>query len=331
MSTDGAGFGSVAGINELEWNTMQFRLVGRELFKLVKGPIGMSRSLRLPNPYPITNTGQIFHSDTAMGVLSLHDNGLAQVVIHGFLKARLLTTHLFQSAVGTFRSNRLKDIASFLIPLTPCFQLFAAKYNAIGIGGEIDNAKVNAKPVNWVILVGFNDFANLVKIKLFVSIDKVSFAKAMLQKLLLFGATDKGDALTTIHSPDIDGIVFHPPREDAAIVSDGTVLSKPPFAFPIELIGIGNLCNLPHGDLGREVELFTHRVIRKFVQIELAKRFSFPCLFADEIASIVGGFNRVKQCLSLFFGWFQFNLRYQFHLSSLEHIISRSQGFVKVR
>ena len=121
MTTDGAGFGSIVRINELERNAMQLRLVGRELFKLVKGPIGMSCSLRLPNPCPTANTGQIFHGDTAMGALCLHDNGLAQLMIRVFLKARLLTTHLFQSAFGTFRSNRLKDIASFLIPLMPCF------------------------------------------------------------------------------------------------------------------------------------------------------------------------------------------------------------------
>lgn len=162
-----------------------------------------------------------------------------------------------------------------------------------------------------------------------VSIDKVSFAKTMFQKFLLLWSTNKGDTLTTIYSPNVDGVVFHPPRKDAFIISNSTLSLENPLALPVKFIGITYLGNLPHSNLRRKIELFTDRIISQLMQIKLVKSFSLPCLFADEIASVVGGFDRVKQRFSLLFSWLQFNLGNQFHLSGLEHIITHSQEFVK--
>lgn len=165
MPANGTGFGSIARVNKLKWNTMQFRFVSHKSSKLIERPIRMSRSLRLSNPCPIADARQIFHSDTAMGAFSLRNYSLTQLMIRVFLKMRLFAAHLFQSAFSTFRSNRLKNGASFLIPLTLILNLFTTEYFTIRISSDINYAKVNAKPINWIIFVRFNDFTNLVKEK----------------------------------------------------------------------------------------------------------------------------------------------------------------------
>ena len=107
--------GSVARVNQDNRHTGQARLVSNIGTKLVKGPVGMSCTLRLFDRYPLAYASEIFKGDTALGVLSLFHDMLRDTVIRVCLETSLAATQFPQFALSGLSPFALQVAATMCV------------------------------------------------------------------------------------------------------------------------------------------------------------------------------------------------------------------------
>ena len=83
----------------MEANTSKRRFVGQKLAKLAKGPLALSRTLRLSYRCPLANPAKVFNGEISPGVIGFRDEALADGVVDISLEAALAASKPLQLAV----------------------------------------------------------------------------------------------------------------------------------------------------------------------------------------------------------------------------------------
>jgi len=305
------GTRSVERVNQCYQHARQLRLVLDKLSQLIERPGVVLPPLATANCGPISNTDQVFQSDTAIGVFSLCNNTLTDNVVDVGRKTGFFTGTLLEKARGSLRPLRLKFAPEFSVAFSETIDLIPGVGLPVRVGGDIHNAQVNAKELRRVIGGRFLDLAHLVKVEIAVAINKVGFPTAVLKKLSLLTSGSKSNLQPAITCPD--GYLGRLPGEDALIVGNAPMPVKFPRGLPVELVGIGNLSQYPNHYLSRESKPTSDVIVEKVVEIILAEGLCLPSMATDIVGSIIHSLQRLQQGLVLLSRRIQLNLSYQLH------------------
>lgn len=114
--------------------------------------------------------------------------------------------------------------------------------------------------------------------------------------------------------------------EDAAIVGDGTMLTKYQPPPSVRLISIGDLSYHPQDSLGGEKEQILDAEVESLLNGIPVEGTMLPGPVADKVGSVVGTFKSFQQGGGLLKGGAKFDLDGQFHTPS----ISRNSTIVSI-
>jgi len=307
------GAGGISWGNQAYENTGEFRLVFDKLPQLVESPRVMLSPLAMANHDSVSDTAQVFKSDTPSSVFCLGNNTLADNMINVGSKAPLFFATLLEKSFRRLRIFGLKFSSKFGMSLSQPVNLSPGVNLPIGISGDVNDTKVNSKKLGRVTFRRFLNFTGLEEVEVAVPINQVGFPTEMAEHFQLPVSGNKRNLQPTIKCPDRNKLVGCLPGEDTLVVSNASVQIKSSFNTPVDFVGIRYLCQYPDHDLSGKLKTIPKVIIEKMMQIILAKGLSLPCMVTDIIGSIVHAFQRLQQRLVLLFSRCQFNLSYQFH------------------
>ena len=311
-ATSGANLRGVSGVNYCHQHPGEFGFVLNKPPELIEGPRIMLPPLAMPNHCPVANTFEFFQSNTAPGAFSLCNNTLGDAVIDVSDKSLFFLRTFLEKPPGSFCLFCLKLRPQFGMAFSQSVDLSSGIDSTIRVGGDVDDTQVNAEKFGTVAYWWLFHFTDLMKIKLPIPQDKVSFTTPILKKLFLSLPGNKGNFKPATGRPDRDNIGL--PRENSLIVSNAAMPRKKAFSLSVEFIGISNLCQNTDDHLCGKLESGTQVIVEQPVESELAKGLSRPRFFADVVSSIVGRLQGIKQCLMLLRCRLEFNLGNQFHI-----------------
>ena len=308
-----AGVGSISWVNENYENPRKPGFVFDKLPQLGECPGVVLPPLAFPNRDAISYSSKVFEGDTQTAVFGLRNNTLADYVIGVSGKPLLFARALLEESLRCLCIFRLKFGAKLGMALSKSVYLTTGVGLPIGVCSDILNTQINAKKFRNPAGRRLFYLTNLVKIKIPIPVNKVSFPSQVLKKLKMLIPGNKKDLDPAIYRPDRDGLLRQLPRKDALVIGDAAMPVEFPLRALVELVGISNLRQHPHYNLGCEVEPTPEVIIEKVVQIILAEYLCFPGMLADMVGSGIHYFQRLEKSLMLLFGGLKFNLGNQLH------------------
>jgi hypothetical protein len=314
-----AGSGRVSWVNEFDENSHQPSLVLDKLAELVKRPGVLLPPLAFANRDAVSDMCQVFQGNTSTAVFGLRNNTLGYNVIDMGSKASFLFGTFLEKPLRRLRIFGLKFGAKFGMALSQPVDLSPRVNLPIGIGSDINDAKVNSKKLGRVACWRFLNLTGLKQVEAAILINQVGFSTEKPKQLQLTRPGDKRYLQATIKRPDGNKLVGCLPGENTLVVSDAPLPVESPLDAPVKLIGIRHLCQNPDHDLSGKVEAAPKVVIKQVVQVILTKGLCFPSTLADIVGSIIHSLKRFQQRLVLLFSQCQFNLSYQFHKSIITY------------
>ena len=323
--------GRVSSINEDHRNTPALRLVANILPELKERPVGMSRSLFASYSYPLTDTAQFFEGNGAMGVIRNFYDSLTDRVVGYFLKTGLLAGYFFEFTFGRLRAIALQITAAVLKFAAVIFNTRPAKSAAITIRSDVDNAEVDSKNALYVNGFGSLHITNNHQIELAFDKAKIAFPVLAFEQFKLVFTAGEGHLLSTFNSPDIQFHAVQLVGQDAVVKGNCAAWFESPLAFLVQLVRIRNLADATDNHLRGQSEHFLDVIVGKFMDRDLAKRFTIPCLSTDVTASGIGNFKSLVKCISLFRRWKEFYLSDQFHSVMIPQFQTFENGLAQER
>jgi len=289
----------VSRVDEGHRNTRKPGLVRDERMELKERPVRQACPLALPSRYPFANAFEIFEGNTATGALSVRHECLADLVVDVLLIASLFAADLQQLACGRPRALALKIAPAMGGLATVLFDGGPRVDIPIAIGRDVDNSEVHTEHVRGLDQLGIVDLANSRQIEYAADKEKIGFPLASREQRTLALSAGKRHDLTPIDSPDRDAIIGFE-TQDAVVVGNSSQQTKSFSGLSVEFVGVGNLFDALHDDLGCEPRTSAHGVVYKFVQSVLPENFLVPCGRTDFGANSVSVFECTpKNCVLL--------------------------------
>ena len=307
------GAGGISWVNQAYENTGEFRLVFDKLPQLVESPGVMLSPLTFTNRDAVSYSLEVFQGNAPTAVFGLRNNTLGNHVVDVGSKASLFFTALLEKSFRRLRIFGLKFGSKFGMSLSQPVNLSPRVNLPIGISGDVNDTKVNSKKLGRVTFRRFLNFTGLEEVEVAVPINQVGFPTEMAEHFQLPVSGSKRNLQPAIKCPDRNKLVGCLPGDDALVVSNAPVPVKSSFNTPVGFVGICHFCQDPDHDLSGKLKAIPKVIVKKMVQIILAKDLSLPCMVTDIIGGIVHAFQRLQQRLVLLFSRCQFNLSYQFH------------------
>lgn len=317
----------VAGIDNQHRDTCQGRFVHDKLAQLAKRPTVEYSALRAPSPDPRTNSRQIFDGYRSFRALrSLYEAfGDHMVGIRG--KATFLTSQLAQTTARSKRSLALQLLAQAAMAIADVFDVRSVDGIAVTGCNDIRDAQINTDHTFNVNRLWCFNIARRQQVERAIDVGKVGFAAPRLQQFPLPLSAHKRDRLPSIRCPDRHATVMQIPRQNAIIVGNAAMFSKPALAPTIRLVRVGNFCNRSNNHLRCQPKRIFDVVIAQAVQIKLLERLRFPRRCTYAITRSIDRLHRLEQRSMLVRRWVQFNLGDELHIMNVpqtEHLCNRA-------
>src|SRR5262249_13324425 len=316
----------VARINGDDRNARQLRLILDESTQFGERPFRHLVSLSLPEPGPFANLGQVFQTDSALGVCGFLNDPFRDAMIFVRLKSAFFARKSFQFSLdvlwalaGTFRCCSLpaQRTSDFVLFLPNLLALGVGVYGAVAVGGEIHHAEIHADEIlRW----------NRRSFRRVHGHEQKPFAVFSAYKVRLAFCQAEPFALVLAHqerklNPPFQGQNRNPvnalERQDAVVVRHGGVGMKDRQNAFISTVSSSDVTNANRGHLSREVELFSQLVIVLLLKRDFVGRLRFEGLFGEPGAGLVKPLDGGFQFGGLFLIWQKLDLQSQFHRSAL--------------
>ena len=323
-TTHGAGLTGVSGINKDHRNTHSFSLVADVLTQLVERPVSVLASLLATNRC-LTNTAQIFQSDSAVSVLRFSNKLFTDRVVSVGLEPGLPTGKFLEFALSGLRTVALKVTATMFIFAPVVLDFLTAKLFSVAVGCNIYYTKINTEKSVNVNRFGSFNIACGEQIKLAINKTQVAFAALLQEQFHLARTCGEPDSLPPANRPNRDGHFVNLPGQDTVVKRNRSMWLKSALCFVVNFVSICHLGDRAHHDLSGELKHLLDDVISKFVQWELAKSLSLPSLFTDVVASSVGYLKRLLEHISLFHCREELDFRCEFHNYNYITILKRKE------
>ena len=192
---------SIAGVNRNGHNASQTCLVLNKYLELVERPISALASLLATNR-SLSNTAQVFQSDTPMSALRFLYKPLANHVVSIRLESRLATGQISELAPCRSRALALEIAATMVKFDAIALDLLATEYLTVTVGGKVDHAKIDAQEIVYILRNRLLYVARGVQIKLAAHMGEIDLSAPVMQKFLLTPPTNKRNAQAARGSPD---------------------------------------------------------------------------------------------------------------------------------
>lgn len=113
--------------------------------------LGWTRRSSLSNRYPCADALEVFKGNAASGVFGFRDQRFGDARVHIAGELSLLPPPPLQEAFGGFRALGLQPCPQLGVALPQTVQVSAGVDASLGIGGDVGDAKVNAKPIPRIV------------------------------------------------------------------------------------------------------------------------------------------------------------------------------------
>lgn len=289
----------VSWINEDHGDADALRLVGDECAELAKSPITQSCALVAPGRYPAADALQLFEGDPASGAFSIHHDSLGNAVVGVFLEPRLLSGEVAQSPLGCLGAALLKSIPALLVVAALPFDSGPGIDLAIAIGGQRDDAEINAQPVFGLKLVGFRYVAGNGQHPFAAHEAQIDFALAIHhQPILVFTHHDWHDDAPFDCPQANRATVLNEPNDPIVIRLSG-IWAKDWSDGAIDLEGVGDLGDRSDSSLGGQTEACSQLDVMQLVQIVLPEGAAREARGAQPCACFIASRQRRLQARGL--------------------------------
>lgn len=201
------GSGGVAGINGHKRNAIHQCFVSHKLSKLTKRPIMQLVSLTFSGRNPFPYTLEVFKGNSGLGAFGFGNKLFGDVMVHPSLKSMLPSRKLSQSFSGSFGPFLLENSSSLLVPKSVFFNGFTRKDFSIGIGRNVDDAKIHTKNFFKKLRFLFGDVTNNRDVPLLSDKQEIDLSLSERKQCPLSISTDKRNPDSTGKSPDANGII----------------------------------------------------------------------------------------------------------------------------
>lgn len=286
--------------------------------------VTVPRPLSLGNRCPITDTAEVFDSDTAPGAFGLLDEVLTDAVVYIALETLLPARKLLEPTLSAASANRLQDSATLFVPLSFGVDVRPAMLFAVRVRSNVFDAEIHPERFVHVFgrkisCVGFFDIAGRQQVERPAVIYEVALTLLILHQAALALSHRNRNTLTSAERPDAHLTFVKVIGKHPTIVGKPTANREAIPRVRVGLAGIGDLANRPDGYLRREVEAFSGVVVDELVDAVLTKRIGFPRLATNPVARLVGTLQRLEQLRVLLLRGQQFDLGSQSHFKYRIH------------
>ena len=285
----------VARIDSDNRNPGENRFVRDKRSELRESPTVQNCSLRFPNRYPTSDSGQFLDRNSSAGDFGCLNDLLANDVVGVRGESSLTPGKLFESAFGRSVLLSLKFGAKMSMsePNAPYGR--AAVAESIRSAGDLSNPKIDAKKGRRLGLCRFADFARGPEIEPTAAIDQVGLSMLAGEQRELWGTSSESNLQALVESTNRDGLLCGLPSENARIVSDRTVRAKGALGLLVELVRVRNLSNATYGDLRGQSEFTAKCQIAQRVDAVLSELLNLPRPLGHPVACLVDSLNRFQQ------------------------------------
>lgn len=305
----GTGATGVPGIYQDDRDARPFRFVLDKIAELEERPTMQCGALAATNRNPRADALQVFESNRPLCVFRLRHKLLTDAVVGVLREAAFFTRQLLEFAFGRPRAFGLQFGSQAAVSMTHVVDVVSRVDCAIAIYSDVRHPQ-RAFHINRF---GFFHFTGCRKEEHPPIDPQIAFTLASLEQFSLSFPTDKWDAQSTVHRPNRDGAILHPPRQDAVIVGDASSPFESAFRLAVKFVGVCDFSNGSHRNLGRQVELLPNIFVAGVVQIVLPKGFCLPSIIADALTGGIRLLNRLPEGVGLFACGEQFDLGNQSH------------------
>jgi hypothetical protein len=256
------------------------------------------RTLRLSQPYPVTNATQIFELQFSAGAFSRLDEVLCNLVVGITPKTRFFTRNFLQPTLSRTSAALLQARTVALKLLALVLNLCPRKRFAVGGGGNLSDTKVYAERTRRFLGRFVSKLALQVDVPLaLLPSDKLPALNGErgAQEVPLIPADFEWDREPTINGGQGDSFVLDLDREDALVIVNGRGLETPCSLA----LALPDSSYSPHRKVGTKPKLSPDVLIRQLLEVVLVKTLRFPGNSQDVVTRRCKSINRPAQTLGL--------------------------------
>lgn len=283
MAALGALTARVPWIYDDQRDARKPRLVCNKCAQLSKRPAMENGALLPASPYPGANASEFLNGDTAPGAFGGSNDLLGNNVVFVAGKSPLLAGDFLQSPLCGAGLLFIKFGAQATVTVPHGLHGLAAVRLAIGVAGNIGDAKVHAEECTGLDWFGIGYLAGSHQIPLAAHQSQIGFAFSVGKYSTLPPATDKWNTQAALDGPNGDGGFREFPGQNTVVVGGSSARAKSSHDGLVEFIGVRHFSNGMHGGLRRQPKPLTDVPVAFLLQCELAKYFRLPRVLADPI------------------------------------------------
>lgn len=266
-----AGLACVAWIDKQHRDAGTFRLVRNEGAKLCEGPGVQTRPLATLGLNPPADMRQFFKRNTKAGAFGSRNDHLRDFVVDVFPEAGLPSREFAQTAFSRFGAASLQTGFAAGETRADTFDALAAVQRPVAVGGNIDDAEIDAEPIFGFELLGFGNVAGSGEIPLAAHEAEIDLALAVGHQTALVLTHHEIDDDAAFDRPDADGGCTLDKADYPIVIGLSGIRAKDWRSLPTDFEGVSHLGDRPHGSLRRQAEAVAQVVVGDLLQIELAK------------------------------------------------------------
>lgn len=288
-------------INQDKMDTGEFSFVFHFGSQIVETPRMLLAPLWLLNPYPITDSFEVFKSNAATGAFSLLNNLFGDHMVDISGKPRFFLPTFLKQAFSGLSSFRLKFLSKSGMSGSKVIDAAPRKMFAVAVSCNIDNAQVNAKKVVGLAFRWFGHFDTNIEIELPVAVNQVSLPACSADVQVPVIAENKGYINSAFQCLDIDSIgklEFPEP----VVVNDSAMWFEFMVFLFIALAGISHFTYSPDSHLGSKPKFLTDGIVAKTMQTYMACCMLLVCYTGNIGASSIERFHSFEKLLLLLLG-----------------------------
>lgn len=320
VAADAALPGSVSRVDVADGQPCTASLVGNLRLKIAEGPRVQGASLLPASPYPRADAIEVLDGDPAPGAFGRGDDLLGDHVVRVLGEAMLLHPAFSKQPLRALGSLLLEFASQTMGAAPQAVEVRAGEVLPLARGGDVDDADVDTKPAESLLLFGVRHVYAHEEVELPGAEHEVGLAPLMRKQSALAVAADEADALATLDGPDARRLAE--PRQNASVVRDRSERPECSQFLPVELVGVGNLGNATHDDLRGEVgKLGARRVVDELMDRELSERCRLPRALREPVTGGVRAAQRRRQRSRLDGRWLELHLNRQLHAPSVARSI----------
>jgi hypothetical protein len=231
----------------------------------------VASTLGAPDLYPIAEAMEVFQGDPAAGVMGALDEGLADPMVLDLTEAGFLARELAEVFFGRFGADQLEAVAERGVTGADLLDLGAGVASAIAVGGEVDNAKVDAEEGLDRTLGLLRDFDGDVEEELALAVDQLRFAPFSLEEVGEVGADDGGAEDPLVEGRQGDGGHAIAEGIEALVEADSAEGTEVAEGLLVLRVAVRDLGDDADGQLGLETEAGAQLAVVQFLELELVK------------------------------------------------------------